>query len=435
MEKCVSNAAAIANLKRLRAGASGFSIVAGVAVLGGWMFDVLPLKTLLPGLSSMKANTALGLLLLGCAVGLMSRAEGRGKEGKRFQVVADALAAIAVCVALTTLAEYVFGWRAGIDELFFRDVHPDGHSLPGRMAPHTAAAIALLGSAVLLGPLESRQGRRIAQFVSLVPMLIALAAILGYLYSAVSFYRILSFTGMAVHTATAIFLLALAMVLSPVDRGFARLISSESLGGMVARQLLPAAVIVPMAIGWIRLEGQKAGLYGTEVGLALMVTANVIIFTTLIYLSGMRIHKIAEAREEAQRSLEQSREGHLSLHYTFEAVVDACPLAVVTMDAEQRVQLWNAAAERMLGWSPLEVRGRECPVIPDDRREEFRRVTEVVKGGEQIGIESIALTREEERIPIVMWAAPMVMGRRGFCGYVLLLEDVRQRSRMVEQVQ
>ena len=44
---------------------------------------------------------------------------------------------------------------------------------------------------------------------------------------------------------------------------------SASPGGVMARRLLPAAVILPAALGWLRMVGQGAGLLGLELGLAL----------------------------------------------------------------------------------------------------------------------------------------------------------------------
>jgi hypothetical protein len=40
----------------------------GVIVLAGWAFDLPLLKSVLPGVVEMKANTAVGLVLAGCAL-------------------------------------------------------------------------------------------------------------------------------------------------------------------------------------------------------------------------------------------------------------------------------------------------------------------------------------------------------------------------------
>ena len=56
-------------------------------------------------------------------------------------------------------------------------------------------------------------------------------------------------------------------------------------GGFLIRRLLPAAIIVPIVLGWLRLEGQRAGLYGTGIGVLLTTTANVLIISALILWS------------------------------------------------------------------------------------------------------------------------------------------------------
>jgi hypothetical protein len=90
------------------------------------------------------------------------------------------------------------------------------------------------------------------------------------------------------------------------NRGLAAIFSSDSFGAIVLRRLLPAAFLVPIVIGWFRMEGQKAGWYGTEFGRALMVTVNVMIFSVAVYLSGKEIDRIVIARQEAESALRTS---------------------------------------------------------------------------------------------------------------------------------
>ena len=57
---------------------------------------------------------------------------------------------------------------------------------PNRMAPNTAAAFVLVGLALALLDVRTRRGVRPAQFLALAVGLIALLALIGYAYSAVS---------------------------------------------------------------------------------------------------------------------------------------------------------------------------------------------------------------------------------------------------------
>ena len=53
------------------------SMVLGCMVLVGWVLDVQVLKTILPGFSSMKSNTAVGFVLLGVALAFSERSVAR----------------------------------------------------------------------------------------------------------------------------------------------------------------------------------------------------------------------------------------------------------------------------------------------------------------------------------------------------------------------
>ncbi|HYY25589.1 MAG TPA: ATP-binding protein, partial [Candidatus Udaeobacter sp.] len=79
------------------------------------------------------------------------------------------------------------------------------------------------------------------------------------------------------------------------DRGFMAIFSGESLGGLMIRRLLPAGIIALIALGWLRLAGQRAGLYDTEFGLLISVAAAMITLTLLIWLNAHSLNR-AEAR-------------------------------------------------------------------------------------------------------------------------------------------
>ena len=150
------------------------------------------LKSVLPGLVSMKANTAVGFVLLALALGFSRHAAGRRV------VLACVLAVVGLGAA--TLVEYWGNVDLGIDEVFFRDdARAVATSHPGRMAPFTAFNFVLAGSAVWL--VLRPRWVRVAQGLALGVMLGALSKVMGYLFHSASFYRFGAFTALALHTA------------------------------------------------------------------------------------------------------------------------------------------------------------------------------------------------------------------------------------------
>lgn len=76
--------------------------------LAGWIFGIPALTSIVPGLVSMKTNTALAFLMLSAA--LCAAAEGRWPGWQRWLAVAAAV------VGSLTLFEYISGISLGIDQ-------------------------------------------------------------------------------------------------------------------------------------------------------------------------------------------------------------------------------------------------------------------------------------------------------------------------------
>ena len=92
------------------------------------------------------------------------------------------------------------------------------------------------------------------------------------------------------------------------------------MGDFLFRRLLPAAIVVPIVIGWLRFEGERAGLYGAGFGVVLTTTANVIIITALILWSARWLNRMEAERKQAEEALRESQGQFQDL---FEQAVDS----------------------------------------------------------------------------------------------------------------
>ncbi|MFW6192710.1 MAG: PAS domain S-box protein, partial [Gemmatimonadota bacterium] len=68
----------------------------------------------------------------------------------------------------------------------------------------------------------------------------------------------------------------------------------------------------------------------------------------------------------------------------FEALFMSSTVAIVAIDRDGRVLMWNRGAERLLGWTEEEVVGRILPVIAPEDRERFASVRARVMDGQEI---------------------------------------------------
>ena len=283
--------------------AAAASVVVGVIVLAGWALGISFFKSLSPNLASMKANTALAFVLAGAALWLLQPG-GEGAARARRRAWALVLAASVTLIGALTLGEYLPGWNLGIDQLLFKD-DPGaiGVFSPGRMAPNTAISLVLVGCALLFMDSETSRGHRPAEFFAVIAGFISLLALIGYAYDIQSLFQFTPYSSMALHTVLTFIVLAVGILCARPERGLMAVISSDSAGGVMTRYLLPAAVVVPPFLGWLRLLGQRAGLYDTEFGLALFATLNVIVFMFLVRSTSLSLHRTDNKRREAEEDL------------------------------------------------------------------------------------------------------------------------------------
>lgn len=183
----------------------------GAVVLTGWVLNLVTHKSVFPGLVSMKANTAIGLLLCGASLVLLSRKSVETPV----RYLAAAAAFVAVSLAALTLGEYLIGWDLDIDNALFPDKPLAVEtSHPRRMSPATALCFVFAGAALLTASLRDvmRLWQPIVAGLSAAVMGIAALALAGYLVEAGLGYRLWNYTGTAVHTAMGLVLLGCALL-------------------------------------------------------------------------------------------------------------------------------------------------------------------------------------------------------------------------------
>lgn len=211
----------ISSLKYFSRIASATVMLAGSLALVGWILDIVILRSVFPGLPQMMGNTALGFVLAGVSLWLVGTHPAQSEMERRQRRIAHVCACGVVLLGLVTLAQYVFGWDVGIDQVLMKDMAGAvDTSIPGRPSPHSAGAFILVGLALLFLDLEvSRRKVRPAQYLALLGVTGALLALFGYAYNVAFLYGISDYTGMALHTTVLFILLFVGILLPHPDQG------------------------------------------------------------------------------------------------------------------------------------------------------------------------------------------------------------------------
>jgi len=187
--------------------AAGVTLLTGLSVLAGWVWEVPLLKSVLPGAVEMKANTALGLIAAGAALWLLDL-----QRTALFQRGAQALALFVGMLGMATLGQYLFDWHLGIDELLFRDRRGTYNAIRGRMSPYSAVAFACIGLALLALP---RSGLRTPAFLATaVTLIIGTLSVIGYAWNASELTTDVVLPPVAVNTAVAFIFLSTGTLLA-----------------------------------------------------------------------------------------------------------------------------------------------------------------------------------------------------------------------------
>lgn len=101
------------------------------------------------------------------------------------------------------------------------------------------------------------------------------------------------------------------------------------------------------------------------------------------------------------------------------AILDASPVATLVHDADGRVEAWNPAAERLLGWSAAEAVGAPLPFLPPERLPLAR-----VDPGAPATVELTAQARDGRPLRLRMTAAPLHDDRGRPTAFVRTLEPL-----------
>ena len=287
----------VSSLEALSRASSCLIAGVGLAVLLGWHFDIELLRAGLPGRTPVNPATALALLLAASALWMHHQARGRPNSAP-VRWLALTAASLVIALGVITLTGYFIGRNLRVDQVLF------GVQLAGnRVAPNTGFALLLIGVALWLLNSPRRLRPAFEQLVALFPIGVALISLLGYAYSAEGMYGLGELQRMALPTAASLFVLGIGILCARPDGGFVSVIVSDHAGGVLARRMLPAAILVPAGLGWLTLSGQRAALFSEALGLAIAAAATMFAFAAFIATTARSLSRADRVRKASERHL------------------------------------------------------------------------------------------------------------------------------------
>jgi len=149
--------------------------------------------------------------------------------------------------------------------------------------------------------------------------------------------------------------------------------------------------------------------------------------------------RTAELREavfeqkRAQLALMESEAQARDTSETLQSLIDVAPQAIVAVDRNWSVTRWNKTAERLLGWSELEVLGKTLPCLPENDRLALTSLTDQREvGGEGAG--AFLLRKSGTTVNVLLSVAAIHSEQEKDTGYICVATDLTDLKALEEQL-
>jgi PAS domain S-box-containing protein len=151
-----------------------------------------------------------------------------------------------------------------------------------------------------------------------------------------------------------------------------------------------------------------------------------------------RTAELATANTSLRAEIAERQRTEVALRHTnntLQALVTASPRAIIMLDREGRVKIWNPAAEQMFGWTEAEAIDRPNPIDLDDRQSDSPPVqTRILQGITYSQLELRLQKKDGTPIDIIFSAAPLPDSHGQIGGIVAVIADITEQKQQAEQL-
>jgi hypothetical protein len=309
-------------------------LLVAIFTLAGWVFASWFMVQAPYGLSTLHPLTSLGLVLLGFSLRL-GRQEKLNRSLARFSVFLSL--GVAAIGLLTLVADHGDTGQALLKSILSIG---DVKFLP---SPASGISLMLLGLISFLRVI--RRSVALSQALLGLVSFLCLAAILEAIYGASfnsgrsdSIHGPTSWWLMEIPAASLILLAAITMLIRLANRGALATLDANSASRTIARTLLPASILVPIALGWLRLIAEAYGWMPTRFGLLFHVLASIALMLAIVWRSIRDLTYKSALPEEVHNYTSD-------LESSYRELLNICDRPIFSYNNKGEITYSNAAAE------------------------------------------------------------------------------------------
>lgn len=208
-----------------------------------------------------------------------------------------------------------------------------------------SAAFLLLAFSIAFLDRGRQRGWWASQLATGVAGMMALLALSSYAMEASVKAPSPIFQELSTLGAVGVLVLVFALYSARPDGTLTSLAFDPGLAGDSIRIMTPIAVVVPFVLGWLRLRGQFAGLYGREFGVAIQDVATTSVFVVALWFSARVLSRVERARAHAER-------GHTESERRLRMMLDVTQVGVWERDVLENRMEYDPTVLRLWGFGP-----------------------------------------------------------------------------------
>jgi PAS domain S-box-containing protein len=318
--------------------------IISILTLFGWMIGVDILKSINPHFTAMRVVTALCFLLSAAALVFIKNRSAGGWQIKVSRLFSAAVSTIGLLTVICYLVELQTGheWAwAHNTFLNFLNVPAD------RMAIITAILFFVFGFVLILLSIGGRHAANISHALLLPITILTYLVLVGYLFNVKAFYEWLQIA-VALNTGIAFCFLCIASFCIRPESWLMKVLTGDESGAIMARRLLPALLILPLIIGWLRIQGERRDYFGSDFGVALVAVTYAICFLGLVWFNARSVNRTDQIRRQAQEALHESE-------VRYRLLFAQAAVGIKRMDVQGRILEVNDKLCDILGYSRAEL--------------------------------------------------------------------------------
>ncbi len=384
-------------------------------------------------ISSFDTTSAAAFLLLGFS--LLLRCISR--KTSKTQFISDGLLIVVLILAATSIIQFELSRNFNVP-IFLKGTIASrlGILFHRQDSPIIDFLFLAVSTAFLFLDTNHRIGKILVQSLLLCVWVLSLIAFIGYVYNALFAVSPSGFPASPFAGAAGFILITMGGLFSRPDKGFLTIISANAAGGVVARRLLPVALVVPPLLCILDYIGFRCGWYNAAFGLAIFTSTNIVVLTTMVWRTADKLNHADQQRLQYEIQRNELHDELLKSNAFRENVFETAIMGVAALDLNGEVMLANRQMHDLFGYDSDELIGKhflKC-IHPEDKGrisalfyQSIHNSTAILKSETQI------LRRDGTRSVVAFGWSPLIERGRTV-GLVTTAEDIMDRKRLESQL-